>query len=110
MYLIGDDKQCLRSWAGKEYIYFIMGIDESKHWVTVEVFLSAWEMSIYDCDHSVTTDAVLNEIMGHCTELLPHTMRQSGLFDWCSERLGAQPVTMTYARASTNEVAQTKSR
>lgn len=110
MYLIGDDKQWLQSWAGKEYIYFVLGIDESKHWVTVEVSLYAWQMSIYDCDHSVTPDAVLNEIMGHYTELIPHMMRQSGLFDWCSERLGAQPEPMHYARASTDEVPQTKSR
>ena len=97
MYLVGDDKQWLQSWADKEYIYFVLGINESKHWVTVEVCLTAWEMSIYDCDHSVTTDAVFHEIMGHYTELLPHMMRQSGLFEWCSERLGAQPVPMTYA-------------
>ena len=84
MFLIGDDKQFLQSWAGKDYIYFILAIEESQHWVTVEVCLTAWEMSIYDCNHSVTTDAVLNEIMGHFTQLLPHMMCQTGLFDWSS--------------------------
>ena len=110
MYLIGDDKQFLQSWAGNDYIYFILEIEESQHWVTVEVSLTAWEMSIYDCYHSVTTDAVLNKIMGHFTELLHHMMSHSGLFDWCAERLSAQPVPMTNARASTDKVPQTKSK
>lgn len=61
MFIVGDEHQYLQSWASKDYIYFFLGIEESKHWVVVEVCLGSWEMVIYDSDHFVNLDAVLKK-------------------------------------------------
>lgn len=110
MYLIGHSQQYLESWQGKEFICFVLGIEESKHWVAVVVSVISWELLVYNCDITVTPDDILNGIMTPFTEIIPSLMRQSGLFDWCDELAGDQPQPMSFRRSPPNVVPQTKSK
>ena len=110
MFVVGDPDQFLESWGGKEFICFVLCIEERNHWVAVVVSVMEWEMQVYDCDITVTSDDVLNGIMTPFTEIIPSLMKQSGLFDWCRELEGEQPQPMSFRRLPPDVVPQTKSR
>ena len=78
--------------------------------MAVVVSVMEWEMQVYDCDITVTSDDVLNGIMTPFTEIIPSLMKQSGLFDWCRELEGEQPQPMSFRRLPPDVVPQTKSR
>ena len=86
----------MESWKDMEYIYFVLGIEESKHWVAVEICVGTWEMVVYDCNIFVTPEDLFKEIMYPFTKLIPSLMRKSRLFSWSEELQGDEPKPMSY--------------
>ena len=61
-YIHGDDTKGWIGWDKVDIVYLPVNINKS-HWILVEVCFNKWLFTVYDCDHSCTTESKILELL-----------------------------------------------
>ena len=115
-YCRGVEDEFYPRWGECDFLYFVLNLPKHGHWVTCEVDIELWKITVYDCDSSVCPQKDLASIMKTWEELLPSLLHACGEFPNNNQTLAvdlnecSQLPKMHFTRASHELVPKAKIR